>query len=373
MSKHRKSRDQLKIEEIRERLAKLAAHQDLMFPGMHRARVEACKSELAETIKKAARRQKKVKSRLLQHLTFSKNEEFFSQRARDIGILMTWPGWNVSQARLLLKMKYDIELIHAAREREQDKSVNMRAIAREQAFNPAFIESHKINEEELLKIEAEPVRAYHPKFIRRRLMLPNDGTYYFQLISTEKAETADPYKDFLPTLRPGRASAETRTQTLMRWGGQRFECLVEKDDKRTAVREYLKGWIKDGRQESKRSIMRKFGMDPVGFYRILAEVEGVPRVWMQDRSSVKRVRYKGKRVLIPYPDYRGMYGPSSAFEREAYEFAIALDPTFSFPADTEIVPGFESGDIEYDDHDENDGGESGGDSNKCIDEYVDFC
>lgn len=240
MSKHRKSRDQREIEKTKKTIAQLESYQDPVFPGMQRARIEACKANLAGMIKKARRRQKRVKSRLLQHLTFSRNEEFFFARACDIGTLMTWPDWNPRQARLLLKMRYDIELIHAAQERERNPSVDMRAQAREQAFVPAFIEPHKISNEELQEIETEPVRAYHPKFIRRRLMLPNDGAYYFRLVSPEKAGVTEPLEDFLPTIRPGRANAETHTQTLMKWGGQRFAYLMEKDEKRAAVREYLK-------------------------------------------------------------------------------------------------------------------------------------
>lgn len=130
-----------------------------------------------EEIKKR-RRTRKVKSNALQYITFADNAEFFYQRRRDIETLMGWDGWNKSQVRLLLKMFYDIILIFAAIQRTRNKHLDMRAIAREKALSCNFVINNKIQEETIREIEGEPIRSYHPKFIRRRLMLPEDPTLY---------------------------------------------------------------------------------------------------------------------------------------------------------------------------------------------------
>lgn len=115
-------------------------------------------------------------------------------------------------------------------------------------------------------------------------------------------------------------------------------------------------------------------MDPAGFYRVLAEFESSPRPWMQDKSAVKRIRYKGKCVWIPRPDTLRTHCFSSDFEREAYDFAMALDPTLSFPADTEIVPGFERGDIiEEESLDEDGDACDDWDGADVVDEVGQFC
>lgn len=223
------------------------------------------------------RRKSFVRSKALQKITFESNSHFFYQRNHDIDALMKWPDWNPSQARLLLKMKYDIELIFAAIKRTRDRHLDMRSLARKEAFDFEFITRYQIPAITLDEIEKEEVRAYHPKFIRKRLTLPNDLEQY----PKNPNPPLNPYyidkrKDdgnALSTIAPIYPATQTRYQTLMKWGKQRFECLEERDKQRAELRAYLERWNGEGRKESKKSIMRKFKIGPAEFYSVYNEME----------------------------------------------------------------------------------------------------
>lgn len=266
---------------------------------------------------------------------------------------MTWPNWNPRQARFLLKMRYDIGLIFAAVKRARNRQLDMRSDAQEYAFDGNYIEIYDIPSQVLSEIIDEPIRAYLPKYIRSRLTLPNDKDSYPKgrpVVGRGKGMGKGWYWEkraddgsILPSLAPKYPPIESRSKTLITWGKQRYERLQEIDDRRDAARISIKRWITDGKKEPKKTLIRSLKIDPATFYRTLHEVENIPLPWQQTKYQTKRVFYKGVCVWLPRPELIARFnefGGLSPFRQEAYDFAYALDPTFSFPSDTEIVPGF---------------------------------
>jgi hypothetical protein len=226
----------------------------------------------------------------------------FIQRREDLKTLMGWGGWNQPQAKLLLKMLFDIELVRAAGARKMDKTQdeNLRDVAGQHAFYQDFIDKHKISNADWKKIMADPVRAYETVFIRRRLTLPHDPEYY-----------KSGY--ILPTLRPSGDRDEARRKRIAEKGKAFVNGMERRLAKIARIKARIKRFIEDGEPQSQRSVMRELGITQGIFRPLYKELKHGKTA----HTSSRLVYHNGQYLRIPFPGREDF--SASYLEREAYK------------------------------------------------------